>query len=171
MTLEQFLKPYLRTGDFQLSSGERSSEYLDVRAAILAENNGIAWQAFGLIPAVDAFAGVVLGGALLALRLAQWRNSVPALAVRAEPKQHGLQQQVEGLANVQPGAMVALVEDVVTSGGSVLRAADALHAAGLRVVHVLAVVDREQGGLERVRAALPGVPVLALTTLEKVRGA
>ncbi len=86
--------------------------------------------------------------------------AMDAFTVRKEPKQHGTQRLIEG--NFAPGAAVVVVEDVITSGGSALKAIEAVTAAGGSVAGVLAVVDREQGGRERLKAA--GFLVRTLTT-------
>jgi orotate phosphoribosyltransferase len=86
--------------------------------------------------------------------------AIDAFTVRKEAKQHGLQRLIEG--NFEPGAIVVVVEDVITSGSSALKAIDAVVREGGVVAGVLAVVDREQGGRARLEAA--GFPVRALTT-------
>jgi orotate phosphoribosyltransferase len=86
--------------------------------------------------------------------------AMDAFTVRKEPKQHGTQRLIEG--NFAPGAAVVVVEDVITSGGSALKAIEAVTAEGGSVAGVLAVVDREQGGRERLKAA--GFAVRTLTT-------
>lgn len=165
-----------RTGEFTLSSGERSSEYLDVRSAILnprvnrllistIESHIIAQ------PALDAIAGVLFGGAMLA-QLLGYTLHKPVLAVRTVAKQHGLSQLVEGALNLPNGgrdASVFLLEDVITSGNSVLQALRVLGEQGVVVKRVIAVVNREQGGLEAIAKEYPAIPVLALTTLAAVR--
>ena len=97
-------------------------------------------------------AGVALGGCPLVTGLSLWTD-MNALYVRAKPKDHGTSKQIEG--DFQPGASAVLVEDVVTTGGSSLEAIDILVKAGLKVVAVVAVLDREQGGAERIRARRP----------------
>ncbi len=86
--------------------------------------------------------------------------AVDAFSVRKEPKDHGTGSQIEG--NFTAGASVVVVEDVLTSGGSALRAVEAVRAAGGVVLGVLVVVDREQGGVERLQGA--GIEVVSLTT-------
>jgi orotate phosphoribosyltransferase len=78
--------------------------------------------------------------------------------VRKEAKQHGTGRLIEG--PYREGDRVVVIEDVITTGGSALRAVEALRAAGGTVVGVLAVVDREEGGREAIEAA--GLPVVAL---------
>ncbi len=167
-----------RTGEFTLASGERSSEYLDVRGAICNPrvNRPLLHALAGFAatePPVDAVAGVVLGGALLA-QLFGHELHKPVLPVRPLAKEHGLAQSVEGLLNLPDagmGAAVYLLEDVITSGGSALKALRHLADQGIIVRRLIAVVDRQQGGLEAIAKEFPAVPVVALTTLAEVRAA
>jgi orotate phosphoribosyltransferase len=78
-----------------------------------------------------------------------------AFLVRKEPKGHGTDQWLEGLDALSAGDPVVVVEDVVTTGASTLRAVDRARQAGLDVVHVLALVDRLEGGREAVQAQVP----------------
>ena len=86
---------------------------------------------------------------------------VDAFSVRKEAKEHGTGRVIEG--NFKSGDQVVIVEDVITSGDSARRAADAVTRAGGRVLGIIAVVDREEGGAEALKAG--GWPVLALTTV------
>ena len=87
-----------------------------------------------------------------------------AFTVRKEPKGHGTGKLIEG--PFEPVDRVAVVEDVITTGGSALKAIDAIRAAGAIVVGVIALVDREEGG--RVRIEQAGYPVIALTTATEI---
>ena len=89
---------------------------------------------------------------------------VRAFTVRKEAKAHGTGRLIEG--PFRPGDRVVVVEDVITTGGSALRAIEAIRRAEGIVIGVLAVVDREEGGRERL--AESGVPVLALATAAEV---
>jgi len=82
--------------------------------------------------------------------------------VRKQAKEHGSQRQLEGDVGLQPNDPVVVVEDVVTTGGSTLRAIERLRERGLTVAGVVAIVDRLEGGAENVRAA--GVHVTSLYT-------
>jgi orotate phosphoribosyltransferase len=86
---------------------------------------------------------------------------VDAFSVRKEAKDHGAGRMIEG--NFKPGDTVVIVEDVITSGDSARRAAEAVERAGGKVLGVVAVVDREEGGKDALQAA--GRTVLALTTV------
>jgi len=160
----------VRHGDFVLASGLRSSFYIDCRLTtmsaegmVLIGREGLETiRAAGWKPAFVG--GLTLGAdpvayAIAAASVAQG-PAIDAFTVRKEPKQHGTQKLIEG--NFAPGAAVVVVEDVITSGGSALRAIEAVRAEGGTVVGVLAVVDREQGGRQALEAA--GVSVRALTT-------
>ena len=85
-----------------------------------------------------------------------------ALYVRKEAKDHGTKKLVEGDKSISPGTRVALLEDVVTTGGSSLKAVEKLRAAGATVVGIVALVDRLEGGAEAIRAA--GIPLVAICT-------
>jgi len=88
--------------------------------------------------------------------------AIDAFTVRKEPKQHGTGRQIEGC--FVEGARTVIVEDVITTGGSALKAAQVLQDAGADIVGVLAVVDRQEGGRQAIEGA--GLPVAVLVTLE-----
>jgi orotate phosphoribosyltransferase len=123
------------------------------------------FQALAELPECDAVGGVELGGCPLASAVSlvsfQQGRPLPALYVRKERKDHGSAKLVEGDKALRPGLRVALLEDVITTGGSSLKAAKALDAVGARVVGIVAIVDREEGGAETIRHA--GLPLVALT--------
>jgi len=104
-------------------------------------------------PQVSAVAGLTLGAdpivsAVSVLSHLQKRG-LAGLIVRKEPKRHGTMSYVEGPA-LAKGAMIAVVEDVVTSGASLLRAVDRISAAGYRPVQALTILDRQEGGREAI---------------------
>jgi len=152
-------------GDFVLASGRRSSFYIDARRTTMA-GEGLAvvgalglecLRARGWMPA--AVGGLTLGAdpvayAIAAAAYAQ-HVSLDAFTVRKVLKGHGSGRHIEGC--FAPGAAVVVVEDVITTGGSALAAIAAVLAEGGRVLGVLAVVDRDEGG----RAAIEhvGYPV------------
>ena len=112
----------------------------------------------------QAIGGLTMGAdpVAYAIAAASWRTArvIDAFSVRKEAKGHGMGQLIEG--NLRAGDEVVVVEDVITSGGSAVKAIAAVEAAGARVVGVLAVVDREQGGRERIVQG--GYQVVSLTT-------
>src|SRR5207244_521547 len=96
-------------------------------------------------------------------------RALNAFSVRKEAKKHGLRKWIEGPA--APGATVAVVDDVVTTGGSTIEALQKCRQEGLAVAAVVVLVDRqEESGLDNItRAAGPGVPVMAIFTLAELR--
>ncbi|RME25576.1 MAG: orotate phosphoribosyltransferase [Deltaproteobacteria bacterium] len=150
----------VRRGHFVLASGRESDLYIDCRLTTLHAEGAATIAALvldRLAPEVVGVGGPVTGadpivGAVLA---AAWQHQRPldGFMVRKEPKGHGLKQWVEGRANLAAGAPVCVVEDTVTTGGSLLRAIQRVEESGLRVVQVIAVVDRQEGAAERIAAA------------------
>ena len=167
---ELLLSRSVRHGDFVLASGQRSSYYIDCRLTTMSAEGMVLIGREGVRAIRDAgwkataVGGLTLGADPVAYAIAAASfaegPAMDAFTVRKEPKQHGTQRLIEG--NFAPGAAVVVVEDVITSGGSALKAIEAVTAEGGAVAGVLAVVDREQGGRERLEAA--GFPVRALTT-------
>ncbi len=96
-----------------------------------------------------------------------WRQGEPihAFSVRKRAKRHGKGQLIEGC--FEPGARVVIVEDVITTGGSALKALDAVRQARGEVLAVLGLVDREEGGRQHIEAA--GLPTLILYTANDLR--
>jgi orotate phosphoribosyltransferase len=162
------LERSVRRGDFVLASGQRSSYYIDCRLTTMsAEGQGLigrlGWQAVrqaGWRP--RAVGGLTMGADPVAYAIAAASFgsdlAVDAFSVRKEAKAHGTGRVIEGCFT--EGDDVVIAEDVITTGGSAQRAIAAVAAAGGRVLGVLAVVDREEGG----RAALEreGREVIAL---------
>jgi orotate phosphoribosyltransferase len=89
--------------------------------------------------------------------------------VRKSEKSHGTGRKIEGF--LQPGARVVIVDDVCTTGGSTITAIEAAREAGMTVAGVLCLVDREQGGREKIEAAAAGAPFLSVFTATEVRAA
>ena len=163
----------IRRGHFVLASGKESDFYVDARLTTLhAEGAAIiaALVLDRLEPHVVGIGGPVTGadpivGAVVAQ---SWHRGRPVhgFMVRKEPKGHGLGQWLEGRGNLPNGAAVCLVEDTVTTGGSLLRAIERVQEAGLDVVQVIAVVDRQEGAAERIAAA--GLALEALVTRDEL---
>jgi orotate phosphoribosyltransferase len=111
-----------------------------------------------------AVAGVELGGCPLAsaVSLVSFQRGAPldAVYVRKDVKDHGSKRLMEGDSRLSPGSRLAILEDVVTTGGSTLKAAEKLRAAGYVVAGVIALVDRQEGGREAILAA--GLPLVSL---------
>jgi orotate phosphoribosyltransferase len=169
--LEQLLlERSVRRGEFVLASGQRSSYYIDCRLttmsapgqALIGRLGLDAIRATGWRP--RSVGGLTMGADPVAYAIAGASAGDPtpidAFSVRKEAKTHGTGRLIEG--NFEPGDSVVVIEDVITSGGSALKAIEAVRGAGGKVLGVLAVVDREQGGRAKIEAA--DVPVVALTT-------
>lgn len=148
----------LKFGNFTLASGKTASFYLDCRQLTLHPQgaNQVAAGMLDLLqPAMpDAIGGLAIGAdpiSAATITLAGQRNiDLRGFIVRKEAKQHGMGRQVEG--PVQPGMNAVIVEDVVTSGGSALKAVEAAREFGLNVDRILAVIDRLEGGREAIEA-------------------
>lgn len=159
-----------RRGQFTLSSGRQSTLYIDARLTTMHPEGLALIGTLGLARLraagwnVAAVGGLTLGADPIAYAIAHTSQlagtPVRAFTVRKEPKQHGTGRQVEG--PFVAGDRVAIVEDVITTGGSALKAIEAVRTAGGEIAGVLALVDREEGGREAIERA--GVPVLALVT-------
>lgn len=151
-----------------LASGRESDFYVDARQTTLHPEGAacIAELVLDLLEEdVVGVGGPVTGadpiaGAVAALSHLRGRP-VAGFMVRKEPKGHGLKLWVEGRANLPDGARVAMVEDTVTTGGSLIRAIERVEADGLEVAQVIVVVDREEGARERLAEA--GYDLVALT--------
>ena len=162
------LERSFRVGVFVLSSGARSRFYIDCRTttthaegqAVVGRLGLAAVRGAGLRP--DAIGGLTMGADPVAYAIAHasWiaGDPVNAFTVRKEPKAHGTGKRVEGC--FAAGMRVVVVEDVITTGGSALKAIEAVEAEGGEVVAVLSLVDREEGGREAIEAR--GYPVHAI---------
>lgn len=160
----------LQFGDFTLASGKKASFYLDCRKLTL-HPLGANQIGAGMLELLgnsmpDAIGGMAIGAdpiTAATITLAGQREmNLLGFIVRKEAKQHGTGRQVEG--PVAANMTAVIVEDVVTSGGSALKAVEAAREFGLKVSKILAVVDRLEGGREAVEAA-----GLQLETLVTVR--
>mgnify|MGYP002787058436 CR=1 FL=1 len=159
-----------RRGDFVLASGRRSDLYVDCRLTTMHPEGLtlIGPLALAAIEATEwratAVGGLTLGADPVSYAIAYASaladRPLRAFTVRKEAKAHGTGKLIEG--PFETGDRVVVIEDVITTGGSALKAIDAVRAHGGDVVGVLAVVDREEGGREAIEAT--GVPVRALVT-------
>lgn len=157
------------TGTFTLRSGQTSTEYFDKfqfssRPELL---EAVSEHLAEIVPPdVEVLAGLQLGGVPLAAALSL-RTGLPAVYVRLERKTYGTCRISEGVD--VDGRVVAIVEDVVTTGGQIAASADDLRAEGADVRHALAVVDREQGGRDSLAAR--GLAFHALFTTSDLEAA
>jgi orotate phosphoribosyltransferase len=153
------VKHALSFGDFVLSSGKKSRYYLDVRKVSTLPEGAflLAKIILSMLPEgeVEALGGPTIGadpiaGAVAAISFLEGRQ-LPTFLVRKEARAHGTARAIEG--NLEKGWKVAILDDVVTTAGSILSAAQAVEDAGCEVERTLAVVDREEGGAEEIRRA------------------
>lgn len=161
----------LQRGEFTLASGKKASYYLDCRnitlhpkgANVIAAGMLDVIESAGALP--DAVGGMAIGADPITasiITLAGQRDlPLKGFMVRKEPKGHGTGKQVEG--PVQPGQRVVIVEDVITSGGSAIKAVEAAQQFGLVVQRVVAIIDRLAGGEEAFRAK--GLELITLSTI------
>ena len=159
----------IKFGSFTLASGKKSPIYLDLRRLVSYPSV--------LDMVVDAYIDKLIGmeydylagvpyAALPIAAIAASKLKRPMVYPRKEVKEHGTAQAVEGV--FQPGQSAVLLEDVITSGGSILTAAETLRAAGLDIHQAIVLVDREQGG----KAALKdhGIQVSSVLTMQEILG-
>lgn len=161
-----------RRGNFTLSSGKQSTLYVDARLTTMSPEGlsmigplGISLiRERGWDP--DSVGGLTLGADPVSYAIsyasAGERKAIRAFTVRKEAKSHGTGKLIEGPFSASD--RVVVIEDVITTGGSALRAVDALRAAGATILGVLAVVDREEGGREAIEAAGLQVASIALVS-------
>jgi orotate phosphoribosyltransferase len=155
----------VKVGEFKLSSGIMSPYYVDLRAMPshpelfdwVTDAYAAELKSSGL--AFNRIAGVATAGVPIATLVA-YKLKKPFLYVRKEERNHGTKSLVEGV--IEPGDPVIVVDDVVTTGGNLLRTIEALRERGAKVEYVLVLVDREQGASENL--AKIGVKLIALLT-------
>lgn len=164
----------VKQGHFTLASGKQSEYYIDARLTTMSPEGlsligplalsmlrGSGWP-------IDAVGGLTLGADPISYAVsyasAGSKNPLRAFTVRKEPKTHGTGRQIEG--PFRKGDHVAVIEDVITTGGSALRAIEAVRAASGIVSGVLALVDREEGGREAIENT--GTKVLSLVTASEL---
>jgi orotate phosphoribosyltransferase len=160
----------LRRGDFVLSSGVRSSYYIDARITTMSGEGqsligSVALEVFqGLGWAPRCVGGLTLGADPIAYAIAHTATrrglAMDAFTVRKQAKLHGAGRRIEGAFSADGG--VVIIEDVITSGDSALQAIAAVRDTGARIVGVFALVDRMEGGVARVEAH--GLTVASLFT-------
>ncbi|BDD86828.1 orotate phosphoribosyltransferase [Desulfofustis limnaeus] len=172
------LEKSYREGSFTLTSGKTSDFYIDGKQTTLsAEGAYLCGKLlFTLIRdcgrEIDAVGGMTLGADPLvtAVSIVSFLENrpIPAFIVRKEAKGHGTGNYIEGLKNLPAGGAVALIEDVVTTGGTLLKVIDRVEAAGFSVGIVVTIVDRQEGGAENLAAR--GFELKALFTKKELQG-
>ena len=160
---EILLEKSYRKGTFTLTSGKTSDFYIDGKQTTLsAEGAYLCGKLlFDLIKSsgasIDAVGGMTLGADPLvtAVSLVSFleKQPIPAFIVRKEAKGHGTGNYIEGLKNMPEGCTVALLEDVVTTGGTLLKVIERVEAQGFKVGLVATVVERQEGGVEVLKQA------------------
>ena len=143
----------IRFGDFLLKSGKRSPVYLDLRSIISHPQllqNLAGVMADQMLPSVKRVCGVPYAALPLATAFSL-QTGMPLLIKRKEAKGYGTKKTIEG--EFAAGDEILLLEDVVTSGESLLETIAELEKEGLKIAQIITVVDREQGGMDRLRAA------------------
>ena len=161
------LKKSVITGrEFTLSSGKRSDFYVDARISTLdPEGAYLCGKIFlEMLEAyqVDAVGGYSIGADPIVASIAVLSHldskPIQAFIIRKHEKSHGTQKMIEG--NFEEGFRVVLFDDVVTSGGSILKGINEVETQGGKIQAVMAVIDRDEGGREKIEAA--GYPFLSI---------
>ena len=165
-----------REGHFVLASGKESKYYIDSKNVTLHPKGAkcigkLVWNLCN----VKKYAGV--GGPTLgadplatAVSLAAYDLGIecPAFIIRKEPKKHGTSQWIEGRENLTPGSNLLILEDVVTTGGSSIKAIEKIRAEGFVVDTLVCVLDRDEGGREALKKN--NVELIALTNIKDILG-
>ena len=170
--LRHLARAAYRRGQFTLASGRQSEHYVNCKPVSLS-GSGLALVSSAMLPLVEpesvAVAGLTLGADPLvsgvAITAAAAGRSLDALIVRKQAKGHGTGAWLEGPLP-ESGALVTVLEDVGTTGGSSLQAVTPLREAGYRVQRVVTIVDREEGGAAAMQAA--GLDLVSLFLLSEV---
>ena len=171
------LEKSVRTGTFTLASGKVSDLYVDCRMTALDPVGAtlvgsLGWKILPRFPEIAAIGGMTMGADPISLAVGMTSalegadKKLQVFTVRKEPKDHGRGRRIEG--NFQAGDTVLVVDDVITTGGSTLKAIDAIEAEGGKVAAALVLMDREEGGRQAIEAR--GIPVYALFTRSSLLG-
>ena len=171
--LDLFCQLAYQEGDFVLSSGQRSSYYINGKQVTLHPQGALAMARL-LLPLLpedtEAVAGLTLGAdpivSAVSVVSVYENRPIPALIIRKEAKGHGTMAYIEG-PSLPQGAKVVVLEDVVTTGQSALKAVERLQAAGYTVNRVISLIDRLQGGGALYESA--GLQFAALFTIEDLQ--
>ncbi|MBE9224666.1 orotate phosphoribosyltransferase [Phormidium sp. LEGE 05292] len=171
--LDLFCQLAYQSGDFVLSSGQKSSYYINGKQVTLHPEGALAIGRLllAMLPEdTQAVAGLTLGAdpivSAVSVVSALENRPIPALIVRKEAKGHGTKAYVEG-PNLPDGAKVVVLEDVVTTGQSAMKAVERLRQAGYTVEEVISLVDRKQGGAEFYQSV--GLKFSAVFGIEEIQ--
>ncbi|MGI8510932.1 MAG: orotate phosphoribosyltransferase [Gemmatimonadaceae bacterium] len=163
-----------RKGEFTLASGARSTLYIDARVTAMSPDGLVLigplalWAIADAKWRADSVGGLTLGADPVSYAIAYASalagTPIRAFTVRKKAKAHGTGKLIEG--PFCQSDRVVVIEDVITTGGSALKAIDAVESAGASVVGVLSLVDREEGGRDRIESA--GHAVRSLVTVSEI---
>jgi len=179
---QMLLEKSIRTGEFTLASGKTSDLYVDCRVTAMDPFGANLIGELGLYVLnheltqrkieADCIGGMTMGADPISLAIGMTsarlnpNDALDVFTVRKEPKGHGRGKRIEG--NFESGQSVILVDDVITTGGSALKAADAIEGEGGIIKLCIVLVDREEGGREAIEAR--GIPVIALYRRQDLLG-
>ncbi|MDY6902324.1 MAG: orotate phosphoribosyltransferase [Cyanobacteriota bacterium] len=172
--LDLFCQLAYQEGDFVLSSGARSTYYINGKQVTLHPQGALAIGRllFNMLPPdTQAVAGLTLGAdpivSAVSVISALENRPIPALIVRKEAKGHGTKAYIEG-PSLPEGAKVIVLEDVVTTGQSAMKAVTRLRDAGYTVSKVISLIDRQQGGAEYYKSVnLQFQTVFSITDIQE----
>jgi len=144
-------------GEFTLASGKKSNHYFEGKRLTLHPEGAyqVGRELLDELAeiGVDAIGGLAMGAfpMITAVALVSHLEGkpIPSFIVREVPKEHGTKRQIEG--HLKEGSKVAIVDDVITTGGSVSKAIEAVEAANCKVVKVIVLVDRHEGGSDQLK--------------------
>jgi orotate phosphoribosyltransferase len=147
---------YSEEATIKLASGKMSNYYIDCRKTTYSPEGQylVGNIIFEMIKdlKIDAIGGLTMGADPISCSVAfashTHKNDIGSFAIRKERKEHGMQKQVEG--DVKEGDRVVIIDDVITTGGSTVKAIEAAKREGLDIVKVIVLVDREEGGKEKI---------------------
>jgi orotate phosphoribosyltransferase len=169
--IEELRAHALVIGEVTLTSGRKAQYLVDAKRAILLP---AGFAALGELVAdtarevgATAVGGMTMGADPIACSALAGGADVKAFFVRKEVKEHGLSRAIEGPL-LDESDRCLIVEDVVTTGGSTLKAIDRVRGAGHQIVGVVAILDRLAGGGDAIQQAIGDAPYVALTTIDDV---
>ena len=166
--LELFRSRALSFGKFKLASGKESSYYINSKKVLFHAEaiwllGDVLWELTREL-SIEAIGGLEIGAIPMAtaacLRYHENGRKLEGFFVRKEAKEHGSRQRLEG--SIEPGQRVAVIDDVFTSGGSVLQAIAEVEKAGGKVVAVLCIVDRLEGAREKLATHYAYLPIFTI---------
>nr|WP_028575225.1 orotate phosphoribosyltransferase [Desulfonatronovibrio hydrogenovorans] len=170
-----YAKSY-REGDFTLTSGKKSDYYFDCKQTALHPEGGYLIGRIFLDMIKDSsldiqgVGGMTLGADPLVSAVTVLshldQTPLPGFIIRKKAKGHGTNAYLEGMANFEPGFRVCLLEDVVTTGGTLITACERVRDAGLDIRGVICVLDREEGGRENLARA--GYDLISIFTRKEL---